>query len=262
MQVITLTTGWANDFYVSALKGILISSIPSVQIVDMTHQAPSFAQGISFAAYIVKQSYDFFPKGTIHILSIESEINNDSPFVAANYNGHYFVGTDNGIFGLLFDSDPDAMVRVEKFTDEASPNYPAISVFAPVAAHLANGGNINELGKQHIDYKKKGIALATLDKTQITGTVIHINAFGNAITNITREDFDRIAKGRSFEILVQRIRKKITRINKYFHETSHGEILAVFNMSGHLEIAQNKGNLSEMMKIYPGTNVIVKFLDK
>ena len=262
MAVITLTTGWTDDFYVAAVKGILLSAIPSVQVVDMSHRAPPFNSGISYAAYMVKHSYTYFPRNTVHIISIASEYSDSAPFVAAFHNGHYFVGTDNGIFGLIFDSIPDAMVRIEKFHDDTAPNYPAISVFAPAAVHLANGGDIAGLGGTYSEYQRRGSVLATMDESQITGTVIHINSFGNVITNITRYDFDRISKGRPFEILVQNTRRKIFRINRYFHETSQGELLAVFNISGYLEIAQNKGKLADILQLSLDSNIIVRFFEK
>ena len=260
MSIITLTTGWKDDFYVAALKGVLLSGVPSAQIVDVTHNSPAFSTGISYSAYMVRQSYSFFPKGSIHIISALSEYCEGSPFAAAYHNGHYFVGSDNGFFGLLFDtSEPDAMVHIEKFTDYESPNYPAISVFAPAAIHLANGGDIAELGDSYTDYNRKGAILATIDEAQIIGTIIYINAFGNVITNITRNDFDRIGKGRPFEIMVQRTGSKIKRINKYFHETRQGDLLAVFNISGYLEIAQNKGSIVNMLNLSLNSNVIIKF---
>jgi len=262
MSVVTLTTGWSDDFYVAAVKGILLSALPDVHVVDMTHSAPAFSSGISYAVYMVKHSYRYFPKGTVHIISIASEYSDNAPFAAAYHNGHYFVGTDNGVFSLLFDTCPDAMVRIEKFGDDTSPNYPAISVFAPTAIHLLSGGDINELGSPYLEYQRKGAILATIDESQITGTVIHINGFGNVVTNITRHDFERTGKGRPFEILVQRNSRKITRINKYFHETSYGELLAVFNVSGYLEIAQNKGNIAEIFQLSLNSNIIVKFFNK
>jgi len=260
--VITLTTAWTDDFYVAAIKGMLVSSIPSVQVIDMSHNAPVFNSGISYAAYMVKHSYPYFPRSTVHIISIASEYSDSAPFVAAYHNGHYFVGTDNGIFGLLFDSAPETIVRIEKYTDDISPNYPVISVFVPAAVHLANGGDIAGLGSAYADYHRKGTVLATMDESQITGTIIHINAFGNVITNITRDDFERIGKERPFEILVQSTRYKITRINRYFHETSRGELLAVFNVSGYLEIAINKGKLANLLQLSLDSNIIIKFFNK
>ena len=262
MAIITLTTGWTDDFYVAAVKGMLLSAMPAMHVVDMSHQAPAFSSGISYAAYMVKHSYQYFPKDTIHIISVVSEYSDSAPFVAARYNGHYFVGTDNGIFGLLFDSPPEAMIRIEKYTDDTTPNYPAISVFVPAAVHLAAGKDIVELGSPYPDYQRKGTVLATVDESRITGTIIHINAFGNVVTNITRSDFERIGKGRPFEIIVQSARYKITRINRYFHETSRGELLAVFNISGYLEIAINKGKMANLLQLSLDSNIIVKFLNK
>jgi len=262
MAIVTLTTGWTDDFYVAAVKGIILSAIPSAQVVDMSHSAPAFNSGISYAAYMVRHSYAYFPKGTVHIISIASEYSDSAPFVAVYHNEHYFVGTDNGVFGLLFDTAPDAMVRIEKYNDEVSPNYPAISVFAPAAVHLLKGGNLDELGRPYANYQRRGTVLATMDESQITGTVIHINSFGNVVTNITRHDFEKIGKGRPFEILVQSTRHKINRINKYFHETSRGELLAVFNISGYLEIAINKGKVAELLKLSLDSNIIVKFFNK
>ena len=261
MAIVTLTTGWTDDFYVAAMKGILLSGIPSVQVVDISHHTPTFSTGISYAAYLVKQSYKYFPENTVHIISVTSEYNRKTPFVAAYYHGRYFVGTDNGFFGMLFDDAPEAMVRIEKYDDDSSPNYPAISVFAPAAVHLANGGDIAELGSKYTDYRRMTTILATIAGSQITGTIVYINAFGNVITNITREDFDRVGKGRNFEILLQRAKRKITRINKYFREASEGEILAVFNISGLLELAINKGKIAEMLRLELDANIIVKFLD-
>ncbi len=262
MAIITLTSGWVDDFYVAAVKGVMFSAMPSVMIVDLSHQIPAFNTGISYAAYMVKQSYSYYPVGTVHVVAVMSEYSPKTPFLAIHYNGHYFVGTDNGIFSLIFDHQPEAIVRIEKFTDDAAPNYPAIPVFAPSAVHLASGDDINELGTPYPEYQRKGMMMATIDESVITGTIIHINPFGNVITNITREDFDRVGKGRSFEIMVQSVRNKITRINRYYYETSDGELLALFNISGFLEIAMNKGKVAQMLQLSINSNIIVKFFDK
>jgi S-adenosylmethionine hydrolase len=194
---------------------------------------------------------------------VASEYHSGIPFVAARHDGHFFVATDNGIFGLLFDRAPEAMVRIERFTDREAPNYPAIAVFAPAAAYIVNHqGDMTGLGNTYTDYQRMGKLMATMADSQITGTVIHINAFGNVVTNITRSDFEKTARGRPFEILVQSAHRKITRINRYFHETSRGELVAVFNVSGYLEIAQNRGKVAELLQLTLDSNIIVRFFDK
>ncbi|MDR1667899.1 MAG: SAM-dependent chlorinase/fluorinase [Bacteroidales bacterium] len=262
MPVITLTTAWMDDFYVAALKGILVSYAPAVQVIDLSHRTPVFQSGIDRAAYLLRHSYAYYPKGTVHLISVESEFTENTPFIAAWYDNQYFVGTDNGIFSLIFSDSPRKMVRIEKYSDELSPNYPAISVFAPAAIHLACGRDMDELGSPYLALNPKHILLPILSGSSITGTVICINTFGNGITNISRDDFEKVGKGRPFEMMIQRVSRKITRINKYFHETSSGEQLALFNMSGYLEVAMNKGNIAEVLNLnVKESNVIIKFID-
>jgi S-adenosylmethionine hydrolase len=262
MAVITLTTGWMDDFYVAALKGILVSYAPAVQVIDLSHHTPVFQSGIDRAAYLLRHSYAYYPEGTVHLISVESEFTEHTPFIAARYDNQYFVGTDNGIFSLIFSEPPQEIVRIEKYSDELSPNYPAISVFAPAAVHLACGRSIAELGSPYPALNPKHFLLPILNRSSITGTIIYINAFGNGITNISRDDFDNVGKGRPFEMMIQRVSHKITRINKYFHETSSGEQLALFNLSGYLEVAMNKGNIAEVLNLnIKESNVIIKFID-
>jgi S-adenosylmethionine hydrolase len=262
MPVITLTTGWIDDYYVAVLKGILLSALPSVQIIDLSHRTPPFNSGITHAAYMIKHCYTYYPKGTVHLISVASECSDATPFVAAPYDGQYFIGTDNGIFSLIFDSVPSKMVRIEKYTDAASPNYPALSVFAPAAIHLLTGGDIDELGSAYPECRRKGMALAVIEASSIVGGIVHINAFGNAVTNITREDFDRVGQGRPFEITLPSTRNKITRINRYYRESSAGELVALFDLSGLLEISQNKGNIALMLQLQLHTPVMIKFFDR
>ncbi|MDR3093373.1 MAG: SAM-dependent chlorinase/fluorinase [Bacteroidales bacterium] len=263
MAVVTLTTGWVDDYYIAVLKGILVSALRDVQIIDLSHHAPVFNSGIDYVAYMIKHSYKYYPQGTVHLISVESEYRDETPFVTALYDGQYFIGTDNGLFSLIFDNAPEKMVKIEKYTDHEAPNYPAISVFAPVAVHLASGGDISDLGVAYTNMNHKGRILPVLTDSSITGTIIHVNTFGNAVTNITREEFEKVGKGRPFEIMVQGMRHKITRINKYFHETSSGEQLALFNLAGYVEVALNSGNIAEVQHLTTReSNILVKFINK
>ncbi len=101
MPVITIITDWNNnDFYLGVLKGKILSLFPEVNIIDITHQIPAFAY--IQAAYIVKNSFPSFPSGTVHIVAVNSEASPDNPHLAIEHDGQYFIGADNGIFGLVF----------------------------------------------------------------------------------------------------------------------------------------------------------------
>jgi len=258
MPIITLTTDWkANDFYVGAVKGKILSLCPDVTIVDISHQVTSF--NITQAAFIVRNSYTNFPHGTIHILGVNTEGSKDQPFLVAKYENHYFIGTDNGIFGLLFANDPEQIVAIKTTGDIKS--FSGLTVFAETACRLVTGDKIESLGTKVQTWQKRVPIRAAIEESVINGSVIYIDSFRNAITNISKELFERIGKKRRFEIFVQSNHYKISKLNNYYHETSPGEILALFNSVGLLEIAINKGNAADLLNLTTNSSVRIKFFD-
>jgi len=111
-------------------------------------------------------------------------------------------------------------------------------------------------------YQERIPLRAAIDQSVITGSVIYIDSFRNAITNITRDLFDRIGDNRPFEIYVQSNHYVINRLNNYYHETAPGEILAIFNSVGLLEIAINKGNAADLLNLSTNSSIRVKFKEK
>lgn len=276
MSIVTLTTDWRqNDFYVGAVKGTILSLAPQTSVVDLNHQIPPF--NISMAAFVVKNAYNFFPEGTVHIIDVSSESQENEGFLALKAFGHYFLCANNGITGLLFQDNPEKAVSIKKFenlnqqsnsennAEEANDTFSSvttfagISVLAPAAALLASGEKIELLGPEATDLLKQVPLRPAIDESVISGSVIYIDSYQNTITNITRELFDRIGKGRPFEILVQSNHNKIKKINKYYNETTPGELLALFNSLGLLEIAIYRGNVAELLALNINSTVRVKF---
>ena len=106
MAIITLTSDWGlKDHYAGAVKGAILSKMPGARIVDISHQIPSFE--IEQAAFVLKNAYSNFPKGSVHILGINTEESDKYAHTVVEVDGHFFIGTDNGIFSLLFDKKPD-----------------------------------------------------------------------------------------------------------------------------------------------------------
>ncbi len=259
MTIVTLTTDWnANDYYVGAIKGKILSQSTQAQVVDISHQVPPF--NITQAAFILRNCFYNFPRGSVHIIGVNTEGGKDVPFLLVEYQNHYFIGTDNGIFGLLFSEPPSRIIELK------SPNklhsFSSFSVFSEAAARLANGDKPDALGKVVKKYQERIPLRAAIDKSVITGSVIYIDSFRNAITNITKELFDRIGENRPFEIYVQSNHYMITRLNNYYHETAPGEILAIFNSVGLLEIAINKGNAADLLNLTTNSSIRVKFKEK
>lgn len=269
MPIVTLTTDWRqNDFYVGAVKGTILKHAPNASVIDLNHQIPPF--NISMAAFVVKNAYNFFPEGSIHIIDVNSEPAEGGELVALKSHGHYFICANNGILGLLLQDEPELTINIQLFNpakenDSSSNSTPALttfiglSVFAPAAAYLANGGKIEQLGPVATGIRKQIPLQPAIDESVISGSVIYIDSYQNAVTNITRELFERIGKGRAFEILVQSNYYKIKKINSYYNETSPGELLALFNSLDLLEIAIYQGNVAELINLGINSTIRIKF---
>jgi len=257
MSVITLTTDWnQHDFYLASVKGRLLSVCPEVHVIDLSHKIPPF--NTAQAAFIVKNSYRHFPKGTIHIIGVNSNTGKRDRYLAVNMDGQYFITYDNGIYGLLFRDEPEKAVEIKPQKQEQL-SFPELDIFMNAACTLIKKGRLNDLGPVVSDFSKTLPLRATIDDSNISGSIIYIDSYRNAITNITSELFKRVGKGRKFEIMVQSNRYRITRLNKTYGETTTGEILALFNSLDLLEIALNLGNAAELLGLEINSGVRVVF---
>lgn len=261
MTVISLTTDLHHqDYYLGALKGRLLSLCPGSQLIDLSHNIQNY--NISQAAFILKNAYHHFPEGSIHILGVNSEATSQHKHVAIKHKGHYFIGADNGIFSLALKGEPEQIVRIENIRkEERYHTFPEMNVFVKATAEIINSGGIKSLGSTQEDLYRLVPIRATIQKGTITGQAIYIDSNGNITTNVSEELFTSACDNRKFEILVQSNHYRITKINKDYHETSDGELLALFNSSGLLEIAINKGNLAELLQLETNSDIRIKFHD-
>jgi S-adenosylmethionine hydrolase len=257
MPVITLTTDWnKNDYYLAVIKGRILSLCPDAKIIDISHQVPSF--NIRQAAFLIKNSYLHFPEETIHIIGVSSAAAPNGKFLATKVNNQYFLTYDTGIFGQIFKNEPEEIVEINSQGKEFDI-FPEFSVLIDVACQLINGGTLNTIGTEAKDFIKTVPLRAAIEDSTITGRIIYIDSYRNAITNVTRELFERIGQDRPFEILVQSERYRITKINKTYGETTLGELLALFNTIDLLEIAMNHGNVADLLALDTDSSVRIKF---
>ncbi|MEP3838516.1 MAG: SAM-dependent chlorinase/fluorinase [Algibacter sp.] len=252
MAIITLTTDFGEkDYFSGATKGAIYSELPDVRIVDISHSVSPF--NIPEAAYIIQNAYNSFPKGTIHIIGIDSEINTENKHIALKLDDHYFICANNGIMSMICSEiAPEKIVEIN-IHDKIQSSFPVLDVFVKVACHIARGGTLEVIGKPINEIKPiKNIApYVNEDKTQIIGSVIYIDNYGNVVTNIKRSFFESVHKGREFEISARHYTfKKIH--NKYSDivnfeipenkRNDEGRKLVVFNSGDFLEIAVYKSN--------------------
>ncbi|WP_127344248.1 SAM hydrolase/SAM-dependent halogenase family protein [Ancylomarina longa] len=261
MPIITITSDWNDrDYYLGALKGRLLNLCNDASLVDLSHNLDK--HNISQTAYSLRNTYPHFPTGSIHLVCVNSEETPEHPYVAIQYQGSYFIGTDNGVFSLIMKQQPEVIVRIENIEREAKyQTFPELNIFAKAAAHIANNNNITNLGTSLSELYKLVPIRALIQKGIITGQVIYMDSHGNVTTNISKELFESARQERKFEILVQSNRYQITSINNNYHETAEGEILALFNASGLLEIAIYKGKLNELLHLDINADIRIKFHD-
>ncbi|TCN72894.1 SAM hydrolase/SAM-dependent halogenase family protein [Acetobacteroides hydrogenigenes] len=259
MAIATLTTDWTrHDFYVAALKGEILRRNPVAAIVDISHQIPAFQ--LQGAAYVLRGAFRHFPEKSVHIIGVDSEPTPKKPIVAVSYLGQYFVAVDNGVMGLICDTQPDAVVTIDY--EDLGNGFNALIPFAKAAAALTLGEPIESIGTPKPSVNHMPMLLPVLDASFIIGNVIYIDTFGNIITNITRNEFDRVAKGRRYEILIQSNRYKVKTISSSYSAVEDGEFVAIFNSAGHLEVAQNKGRIASILNLDMSSSVRINFFNQ
>lgn len=257
MEVITLTTDLGHkDFYQAALKGSLISELPDVRIVDITHEIPSF--NIPRAAFVLGNAYHYFPKNTVHIIGINTLFHEGSRYIAMKYNDHYFIGADNGIFSLLLDgNEPQEIFELNLIQDLRYLHFPLADILSKSACHIASGGAMAEIGVPIENTVEKVTLQPIFDADMIRGNIIYVDAFGNAITNISKELFNRVQKGRKFTLFFKR-NETIANLSWHYNEVPEGEKLCLFGISNFLEIAINKGNASQLLGLFDDESNIIR----
>jgi S-adenosylmethionine hydrolase len=240
MAIITLTTDLGNkDYYVPAIKGLILRHSPDAKLVDITNDIPSF--DIFKAAFIIKNSYFHFPEGTIHLIGVDPDQGGLNAHLIIKENGHYFIGSDNGIFSLLFDKTPEKVYELSFTAEPDDLRFPN-RYYARAAAHLANGGTPELIAKPGSIQNQKDPIKVKVQEDSMVGTIIYIDKFGNLVSNISESYFNQIRRSRNFKVFFRGNEEGLKRISANVSVAKTGDIACVFGASGNLEIAINKGS--------------------
>jgi len=252
MVLVTLTTDFGHkDYSISVIKAALLDQVDDVEIIDITHEISPYNP--SETAYVLKNAYKAFPKGSIHIIGVESEFTPENIHLAMQLEGHFFIGADNGIFSLIKeDIKPEKIVAIN-IHNTVSSSFPVMDVFVQVAAHIARKGTLEVIGSPISKIKELTNVKPVIsqDNNQIIGSVIYVDNYGNVITNITQKVFKEIGKSRPFTIHARTVkfRQIFTSYSQAIdfsqpkeQREEDGKKLALFNAAGHLELAVYKSN--------------------
>lgn len=257
MPIITLTTDLGHrDFYLAKLKGRILSSVPNANIVDITHDIPS--HNIPYTAFVLKNAYLYFPKGTIHLIGVDTLANDKSKYIAVEINEHLFVGTDNGIFTLMFQQNFSTAVEIDLRQSFELLHFPLADILTNAVCLLANGKKIQDIGFPIQELQEKMNFYPVIEHDRIVGTIIYVDKYGNSITNITKILFDELQNQRQFKLSFGR-GDFIERLSWHYNEVPESEKLCLFGVTQHLEIAINKGSAEELLGLKLNQKVVLEF---
>ncbi len=258
--LITLTTDFgARDSFNGCMKGVILTINPQVQIIDISNEiAP---QDIWEAGYVLKSAYSHFPKGTIHLAVVDPGVGSGRRPIIVVTESYYFVGPDNGLFSLIYQEAERLRVHhitaAHYFLPNPGPTFHGRDVFAPVAGWLAKGIPSGNFGNEITDFVKLNVPVPKIVENGIEGHVVHVDRFGNVITDITIKEIQKLlGEGANLELSRVIIAgKEIKGLKKYYAESTPGTPGAIVNSSGALEIFMYKQNARTNLSIKRGEAV-------
>lgn len=263
-SVITLLTDFGTaDYFVAAVKGVLLTSNPLTPIVDITHEIPP--QDIETGAFTLLTCYREFPKGTVHFAVVDPGVGSARRAIVIRAGGHYFVGPDNGLFSYIFDNEPEHKVfqitKSKYFREAASSTFHGRDLFAPVAAAIADGVKPSKFGPRIEDAVRLApLAPNKTDDGKVEGRIINVDRFGNCVTNFTRADLPEPG-GKQLSVNG----REITAFRQFYADEdglkadeagATDQIFAIWGSAGFLELSVNGGSAAELLQAKRGDQII------
>lgn len=253
--LITLTTDFGgSDHFTGAMKGVILSIAPRARIVDITHHIAPFE--VASASFAIGEAWRYFPKGTVHVVVVDPGVGSARRPILVEAEGHWFVAPDNGVLSMIYDSAPHK-VRVISNTGlmrkEVSRTFHGRDIFAPAAAHLVRKIPAARFGKMIHDYVRwQAVRPVEIEPGRWSGTILHIDRFGNVVTNFHIGEFPGIgAKAIELRIGSKRVRRFVAA----YSEANKGQLVVIAGSSGYLEIAANQARAAEMLGCGAGAAV-------
>ncbi|MEK6642862.1 MAG: SAM-dependent chlorinase/fluorinase [Planctomycetota bacterium] len=261
MAIITFTTDFGqSDHYIACIKGVVLQLAPTAQLVDVTHLIGP--HDVVHGAFVLRQIFDHFPDGTIHVAVVDPGVGTTRRLIAARYGGQVILAPDNGLVSLVHRDFVLAELRViqnESLTrSRISATFHGRDILAPIAGHLARGMTLDHVGPMIDQLELLNLELPhRLPDGGLQGQVLYVDHFGNLITNINEEEMLRhTGGGPHLNVHVGPLR--VGPLRRTYGDVAPGEIVALLGSTGMLEVAVNQGDAAENLRAEPGTIVVVR----
>ena len=249
-----------RDYYVASVKGVILDVCPEATIVDISHAVEP--HNIVEAAFTLAAAYSCFPLRSLHLVVVDPGVGSDRKPIIAWADEHAFVAPDNGVLSLIFERETiTEVVEIQNerfFRKPVSPTFHGRDIFAPVIAHLARGVPLTEFGPVSTDFVTVDLgSVRCADPDTVRGAVIHIDHFGNVITNIQGSHLSGPLFGTgSWQVEIDG--KKIDKHYDYYAEAKPDEIFSIMGSSGHLEVAACSSSAARLLGVRVGAEVRVR----
>lgn len=251
MTIALLTDFGTADYFVGAMKGAILSINENARIVDITHEIA--AQNISQAAFTLRACCKNFPPRTIFTIVVDPGVGSHRRAIAVEKDEYFFVAPDNGLLSFIFEDEKDFRVfeltNERFFAENVSRTFHGRDIFAPVAAHLSNGIRAGEFGAEIKDFVSfKTSKPENISPEEIEAEIIHIDRFGNLITNLEAQDLPG-------KFAVELNGKTINNLRKFFAEAETNEVFMILGSANFLEIAANQNSAADLLKARIGQTI-------
>jgi S-adenosylmethionine hydrolase len=259
--IISLLTDFGNeDHYVGTMKGVILGINPSLKLVDITHNIPP--HDIAEASYLLSCYYRYFPKGTVHLVVVDPGVGGKRKPLIAVAGDYYFVAPDNGVLSFVSareEIQAFEIIETKFLLPQRGTTFQGRDLFAPVAAQLASGVSPHLFGPKLANFTRSSVPEVEVMDEVLAGEVIHIDRFGNIITNIDRQLFNRYVK-KIIEIEVNK--RKLTEIKRSYEEGEGDEAFAIFGSNDYLELSVYRGRADSFLSLSRGDKIKVYFVAK
>jgi S-adenosylmethionine hydrolase len=258
--IVLLTDFGTSDVYAGVMKGVILRINPAARIVDLTHGIPP--QDVPAGALALLASVDYFPEGSIFVAVVDPGVGTGRRLLCARGGRHLFLAPDNGLLSLVRRREEfSRIVEVadrDWFLPAVSDTFHGRDILAPVAARLSLGMSIDRLGPPVRSIRSAGIALPQLSRSELRGEVLHVDHFGNAVTNLDQATVGAFAGNDLMAARIVAGRRAVRGIRRTYGEVEAGEAVALFGSSGYLEIAVCRGNAARALRLRRGSPVLVR----